>query len=382
MSAWLHGRTLVILLALIGLLGVLLVVYFLYLAPQLVAGPPGTFRNPLTNSGPDPWMTYYEGNYYLATTTWGGPRTGLTMRRAATIAELKKAAPVQVWQDSTPERCCNYWAPEFFLLDGPHGPRWYGYYTGGPAECCDGQRIHVIESAGTDPLGPYTYVGQLRDSTDDRTIDASVLQLDGSLYLLFAARVGSTEQRIYIAPMDNPWTLSGDRVLLSAPTYDWEQEGRPINQGPVALQHDGRTFIVYSASYCGSSSYKLGMLTYTGGDPLSADSWDKSPAPVFQGTGEVFSPGHNTFFRSPDGSEDWIVYHASDSPNGSCDMHRTPRIQPFTWNADGTPDFGSPLPVKSDLAVPSGEGAPEPASGGWLQPFLSTYLVSGWHFQW
>jgi GH43 family beta-xylosidase len=313
-----------------------------------------TFRNPLIASGPDPWMTYYEGNYYLATTTWGDPSVGLTMRKAATIAELETATPERIWQDSSPDRCCNFWAPEFFLLDGPNGRRWYGYYAGGPPDCCDNQRIHVIESAGTDPMGPYTYRGRLQDSTDDRSIDPSVLQLDGRLYLLFAGRIG-TEQRLYIAPMSNPWTLAGDRVLLSAPTYDWEKVGRSINQGPVALQHEGRTFVVYSASYCGSPAYSLGMLTLTGADPLRSESWTKSPAPVFQGTGTVFSPGHNTFFKSPDGTEDWIVYHANDSATGACDMNRSPRIQRFGWNGDGTPNFGKPMPLVADLDVPSGE---------------------------
>jgi GH43 family beta-xylosidase len=354
MNKILHKRTMRILLGLIVLSGLLLVTYFLYSAQQPVTSPNGMFRNPLNNSGPDPWMTYYDGNYYLAATTWGEPSTGLTMRKAATISDLKKATPQRIWQDSTPERCCNYWAPEFFLMDGPNGLHWYGYYSGGPSKCCDNQRIHVIESAGADPMGPYTYKGQLKDSTDDRTIDASVLQLNGSLYLLFAGRIDS-EQRIYIAPMKDPWTLNGDRVLLSAPTYDWEKEVRNINQGPVALQHNGKTFIVYSASYCGGSGYKLGMLTYTGGDPLQTSSWTKSPTPVFQGTEEVFSPGHNTFFKSPDGTEDWIVYHANNSSRGSCDMKRTPRIQKFTWNADGTPNFGSPVSVNTDLAVPSGE---------------------------
>jgi GH43 family beta-xylosidase len=354
MSKVLHKRTIRILLGLIGLSGVLLVIYFLYPARQPGATSTGTFRNPLTNSGPDPWMTYYDGNYYLAATTWGGPLTGLSMRKAATIPELKRATPKKIWQDWTPGRCCNYWAPEFFLLNGPNGLRWYGYYTAGPSNCCDNQRIHVIESAGTDPLGPYTYKGQLRDATDDRTIDASVLQLNGALYVLFAGRTGD-EQRIYIAPMQNPWTLNGDRVLLSAPTYSWEQETRKVNQGPVALQHNGRTFIVYSASYCGGSGYKLGMLTYTGDQPLLTSSWIKSATPVFQGTDDVYSPGHNTFFKSPDGTQDWIVYHANSSVSGACDMKRTPRIQKFTWNNDGTPNFGSPVSPNTDLAVPSGE---------------------------
>jgi len=360
MSKILHKRTMRILLGLIVFSSLLLAIYFIYPAQQPVTSPNGMFRNPLNNSGPDPWMTYYNGDYYLAATTWGGPLTGLTMRKASTIANLKSAAQKRIWQDWNPERCCNYWAPEFFLLNGPDGLHWYGYYTGGPSSCCDNQRIHVIESAGADPMGPYTYKGQLKDSTDDRTIDASVLQLNGSLYLLFAGRVDGSEQRIYIAPMKNPWTLSGNQVLLSTPTYDWEKETRNINQGPVALQYNGKTFIVYSASYCGGTGYKLGMLTYTGGDPLHANSWIKSPIPVFQGTNEVFSPGHNTFFKSPDGTEDWIVYHANSLSSGSCDMKRTPRIQKFTWNDDGTPNFGSPVSIYTDLAVPSGEGDPVP----------------------
>ena len=84
---------------------------------------PATFSNPLNDSGPDPWMTYYEGSYYLAATTWGDETLGLTMRKADTIAGIKEAEAVQIFQDSTEDRCCNFWAPEFFLLDGPNGPR-------------------------------------------------------------------------------------------------------------------------------------------------------------------------------------------------------------------------------------------------------------------
>jgi len=323
-----------------------------------------TFRNPLNSSGPDPWMTYYNGNYYLAATTWGGASTGLTMRKASTIADLKSATPARIWQDSTATRCCNYWAPEFFLLNGLDGLHWYGYFSGGPSTCCDDQRMHVIESAGTDPMGPYTYKARLYDSIDGWAIDTSVLQLNGSLYLLFSAWSGHY-QNIYIASMSNPWTVSGNRVLLSSPTYSWEQQNGNVDEGPVALQRNGNTFIVYSASHCNGPNYKLGMLTYTGSDPLSTNSWTKSANPVFQGANGVYSPGHNTFFKSPDGKEDWIVYHGNSSASGGCDMNRAPRIQKFTWNRDGTPNFGSPISTSTDLAVPSGE------SGG-TSPTLTT----------
>jgi GH43 family beta-xylosidase len=233
-SIW-KNRFLKFLFRIITLMFFVIAIFLLYSYLQPADTPVATFRNPLNDSGPDPWMTYYNGSYYLATTTWGQPWTGLTMRRATTIAELKKAIPIKIWEDWTTERCCNFWAPEFFILNGPNGLRWYGYYSGGPTGCCDNQRMHVVESVGKDPLGPYTYKAQLKDSTDDRSIDASVLQLNGSLYLLFSSRIDN-EQRIYIAPMNNPWTLSGDRVLLSAPIYSWEKETRSVNQGPVALQ--------------------------------------------------------------------------------------------------------------------------------------------------
>ncbi|MGD8406205.1 MAG: glycoside hydrolase family 43 protein [Anaerolineales bacterium] len=326
---------------------------------QSFTAQPATFHNPLNFSGPDPWMTYYDGYYYLAATTWGNSSVGLTMRKASTIVELKDTEPVQIFKDLTPSRCCNYWAPEFYFLNGPNGPRWYGYYSGGPEECCDGQRMHVIESVGTDPLGPYTYKTQLADSIGGWAIDTSIMQLNGSLYLLFSAFPGNdisaitNDQNLYIALMSDPWTLSGDRVLISSPTYIWERQDGRVNEGPVALQHDDKTFIIYSASGCWGPHYKLGILTYNGGDPLMASSWDKSPEPVFQGTSKVFSPGHNNFFKSPDGKEDWIIYHASDSAGGSCDMNRSPRIKKISWKSDGTPYFGSPVNLSVELSIPS-----------------------------
>ncbi|WP_436764474.1 hypothetical protein [Streptosporangium sp. V21-05] len=55
-----------------------------------------TFTNPLNSTGPDPWMTHHNGDYHLMSTPWNGP---LTTRRAPTIAALKSAAPVAVFDD-------------------------------------------------------------------------------------------------------------------------------------------------------------------------------------------------------------------------------------------------------------------------------------------
>jgi GH43 family beta-xylosidase len=336
------------------LLSAAFVVCVLITAP-VYAAQTETFRNPLNAlGGADPWLVYHEGYYYLATTTWTHE---LTLRKSPTLAGLKTATPERIYYETDATRCCNMWAPEFHLLDGADGPRWYFYYTAGTTRSYDNQHMHVLESAGTDPMGPYTYKARLYDPEHDAwAIDGSILQLNDSLYFLFSAWEGR-DQSIFIAPMSNPWTLSGSRVLISSPTYDWERTGLNVNEGPVALYHEGDTFIIYSASFCGSPDYKLGMLTYNGGDPLSQSSWDKSPEPVFERSDEngVFGPGHNGFFTSPDGTENWIVYHANDSEAGGCNGGRTTRVQPFSWNEDGTPDFGVPASTETELANPSGD---------------------------
>lgn len=344
-------KTLIILLVLVVTMGISMM--------PSNAQQPGKLTNQLNASGPDPWLTYYDGNYYLAVTTGSSE---LTMRKSSTLAGLKIAAPVRIYMETEPSRCCNMWAPEFHLLDGPDGKRWYFYYTAGTSGTLDNQHSHVLESAGLDPMGPYTYKARIFDPSHDVwSIDGSVLQLNDTLYFLFSSWEGEY-QSLYIAPMSNPWTINGSRTLISQAMLPWEQSGLNVNEGPVALQHDGKTFVIYSASFCATADYKLGMLTYTGGDPLKASSWVKAPEPVFQRADEngVFAPGHNGFFKSPDGKEDWIVYHANDSASGVCDDRRTTRVQKFTWNADGTPNFGVPISPAVEIDAPSGDTGIDP----------------------
>jgi len=318
---------------------------------------PGTFTNPLKAQGPDPWLQYYNGFYYLATTTWN--RT-VTMRKATTLRGLASATDQVIFNLTNPNGAGTMWAPEFHLLNGPNGQRWYLYYVAGREPYDLGtQRIHVLESAGLDPMGPYTFKADMLDPVSDNTweLDPGILQLNGNLYLLGTYYNGS--QPMFIRPLSNPWTASGTRRLLATPTYSWETVGGAVNEGAEVIQHGGKTFIVYSASHCSTPDYKLGLLTWNGGDPLLSSSWVKSPNPIFQrnNAASVYGPGHNGFFKSPDGTEDWIVYHANSSVSGGCDMNRSTRAQKFTWNADGTPNFGVPVGLGVTLTAPSGEPA-------------------------
>jgi len=116
--------------------------------------------------------------------------------------------------------------------------------------------------------------------------------------------------------------------------------------------------MTYSASGCWTDDYALGLLTLkTGGDPLNKTDWIKTPTPVFTKKPEngAYAPGHNGFFKSKDGKEDWIIYHANTMAGQGCSDMRNPRIQPFGWNADGTPNFGEPVKINTKIKKPSGE---------------------------
>ncbi|MCP5523676.1 MAG: glycoside hydrolase family 43 protein [Verrucomicrobiales bacterium] len=303
-----------------------------------------TFTNPL-NPGPDPWMRYHEGNYYL-TTTQGNC---LRMWKAPTLAGLKTAGGVEVWRDDNPTRSHGIWAPEFHFITN----RWYLYYTAMAASRVDTtHRMHVLESEGIDPLGPYHYKGRLFDPANDfYAIDGSVFQHpgDGRWYFLWAAHPG---HRIRIARMSNPWTLEGSSVQLEASGFGCEE----VREGPVVLHRNGRLFLTYSACDTGKPDYKLGMLIASeNADVMVPGSWMQHPQPIFErnDAAGVFGPGHHGFFRSPDGTEDWIVYHAKTTSRYTY-AGRTTRAQKFTWNPDGTPNLGKPLPLETVLQEPSG----------------------------
>lgn len=314
--------------------------------------PSLTFRNPLLQRGADPWMVFHQGFYYLSATG----STQISMRRARSIAALAGAEDVIVWQDETPSRALHMWAPEFYLLDGPNGRRWYLYYTASSGRE-HGHRLYVLEGGREHPLQPYQFKAQLATDPRDELfgIDAGLLQTaSGELFFLWAGQPG---HELHISAMENPWTLSGERVHLPAAGFGCAE----VREGPVCLRRGGQIFLVYSACDAQKPDYKLGMLiAQEGADLLSPASWRQHPRPMFERCDEnnVFGPGHNGFFTSPDGSEDWIIYHAKDTAEFTF-ARRSARAQKFRWNADGTPNFGVPLALEADVPLPSGDPGAE-----------------------
>lgn len=329
--------------------------------PQQNPAAVATFRNPLKEQGADPWLVFHDGSYYLATTTGGD----LRIRKAPRLGELKAAPDTVVWgpANHAPDRARDLWAPEFHRIDAGTGlgPRWYLYFTASDGVDDAHHRMFVLESDRDDPLGPYHF--RARIQTDPRNefyaIDGTILaHPNGSLYFLWCGRPSPSGQGLFISRMSNPWTTTGPRQAIPADGFGC----RDVREGPVTLVRGGRVFLTYSACPADTPDYRLGMLVAPAdADPMDPASWVQQPGPVFarNDAAGVFGPGHHGFFRSPDGKEDWIVYHAK-SGTARTYRDRTTRAQRFTWTADGRPDFAAPLGIEVDVPAPSGEPPARP----------------------
>lgn len=330
-------------------------------ATNAVAQSSATFTNPLLPAGADPWCIYKNGFYYYTHTTG----KNITVWKTKSIAQLGTAQKKIVF---TPPTTGPYskeiWAPEIHFLQG----KWYIYFAADSGNNVD-HRLWVLENDAADPIdGKWKMKGKLTTPDDKWSIDGSVYEHNEQLYLIWSGWEGdiNLQQNIYICAMTNPWTTTGERVKISAPELDWETHGDldnpndvphvSVNEGPQILAHKDKLFLIYSASGCWTEFYALGMLTAdVASNLMDPASWEKSPQPVFKKSdaNKVFAPGHNSFFKSPDGKEDWILYHANDKEGEGCGDVRSPRAQRFLWKADGTPGFGTPVKRNVAIKIPS-----------------------------
>ena len=129
---------------------------------------------------------------------------------------------------------------------------------------------------------------------------------NGQLYFIWSgwptANAGFP-QNLYIAPMSDPTTISGPRVLLREPTRPWETVGAAILEGPQVLEHNGRWFLIFSASGSWTADYCLGMIGIDGGkNPLVRSNWwqDVDKCTLYRNDEQsVYGTGHASFTTSP-----------------------------------------------------------------------------------
>lgn len=314
------------------------------------ASPAVQYTNPLAERRADPHIfRHTDGYYYFTATVPEYDR--IVLRRATTVQGLATAPETVIWRKhATGEMGAHIWAPEIHFING----KWYVYFAAGRADDVWRIRMYVLENSSANPLtGTWIERGRIVTPWDTFSLDATTFAANGVRYLVWAQQEPgiATNSNLYIARMGaDPWQITGPVTRLTVPTLSWETRGYKVAEGPAVLQRNGRLFLTYSASAT-DANYCVGLLTASAwADPLQASSWTKSPDPVFAGsdaTGQ-YGPGHNSFTVSEDGQSDLLVYHARNyrdiSGDPLNDPNRRTRVQKIYWKADGTPDFGIPVP--------------------------------------
>lgn len=317
---------------------------------------PNTFRNPVLDMGPDPWVIK-DGDEYFVTFTTGD---NITLVRTNKMSDLKTGEKKVVWTPpSTGMNSKEIWAPELHKLDGV----WYIYYAASNGDNST-HRMWVLENTASNPLeGEWVDKGELKLPDDKWAIDGSPFKLNEKDYFVWSGWDGdnNVRQDIYIAEMENPLSVKRPRVCLLKPAEPWESNGTnpQVVEGPQFLLKNDKAFLFYSAGGCWTDGYSIGALVLESNqDPMDANSWNRLGSnPLFKTntTGNASGPGHNSFFKSLNGDEDWILYHANPSANLGCANDRSVRMQKMSWDAEGLPELGSPEPLQNEIVKPSGE---------------------------
>ena len=309
------------------------------------------YPNPIVVQRADPWVIRERGRYYFTASHPAYDR--IIVREATHLADLQGAEEFVVWRKHDEGPMSRYiWAPELHRI----GDIWYIYFAAAQTSFVEGEmpghRMYVLECLDDDPCrGRWIERGQILTPLDTFSLDATTAEIDGVLYLIWAQHdpAISGHSNIYIAQMENPWTLASEPTMLTHPEYDWECVDFEVNEAPAVLQRDDDIYLTYSASGTGVP-YAVGMLrAKRGANLLDAASWVKSPRPVFATCAEngQYGPGHNSFTVSEDGEHDLIIYHARNYTDivgdPLFDPNRHARVGEVEWSENG-PRFGVPQP--------------------------------------
>lgn len=297
----------------------------------------------------DPYVyRHTDGWYYFTASVPAYDK--IVLRRAKSLSELPDAEEITIWNKHESGPMSEHiWAPEIHYVMG----KWYIYYAGGEKDDVWRIRPYVLECQGQDPIGDaWVEKGKMQRALEDKfsfeafSLDGTVFEDKGRLYYVWAEKVGVGKQisNLYIAELENPYTLKTVQVLLTTPDYDWERVGFWVNEGPGIIRRGDNIYLTFSASETGAD-YCIGMLSAKNGtDLLDPLSWKKDRYPVLR-TDEskgVYGPGHNSFTVDEDGN-DIMVYHArleaKIEGNPLYNPNRHAHLMKVRWDENDRPVF-------------------------------------------
>ena len=342
-----------------------------------------TFCNPLYQ-GQDPWIIQKDGYYYSSYSGLESPNSIYVCRSRSL---LDRGPKVKVFDGAG--KFIHLFSPELHYIDG----EWYIYAASFNFDY-NKRYLFVWKGKTQNPLDGFELVNCIIPKVDgveyeanDTTVFRSAL--NGKLYMIMDV-IGAHE---CMAEMKSPTELKGEFVHM--PMFNGE--------GPRVIQRDGMTIVTNAWGFWRYSSYCVTAADTRSDDYFNPDvwtsmgyvfkphgtwaneqdnarvlgSWDEGLADKkFIPSGTMWGTSRASFVKSADGTEDWMFYHHkvwSVDENG----YRQISMQKFTFNEDGTPNFGSPVQTNEQLPIPSGDpGLGEAYSAAEAAPFNGAQVAA------
>ena len=255
-----------------------------------------------------------------------------------------------------------FWAPELHVIDGKLSILFMPCFDGpdlnpdgtpndraGKPDMWTGS-CHIMQlkqhADGTDfdPREPQNWTvpepildpdGGMLNPIQRISLDMTVISDSGRWYYAWQ-QVGS----IWIAGFDpsHPSRLIGRPRQIVVPEFAWDNM---IAEGPNAIVHDGRIFLIYSGSLVGVD-YTTGLVTAPAGanaDLTDPAVWTKLDYPlqksgVYNGRWQL-GTGHGMWSHDEDGNLIY-VFHNAEYENGRYGG-RDAQVRRVHWSAEGMP---------------------------------------------
>ena len=310
---------------------------------------PTQFSNPVCTAYlADPFCFLHDGTYYAVGTgaaEAGGtalPEKVVPMIKSQDLQHWNEVGPVLV--PPTEERGGAFWAPEMAYQDGV----FYLFYH--PNGNGHGFRVRVATSRS--PEGPFLDTGQpMTDVLDNPfAIDSHAFRdEDGQWYLFYATDFYDEDATTFrgtalvVDRLVSMTELAGQPQVVMRAHWQWQifernrsMGGRVADwytlEGPSVVKRGGKYYCFYSGGNYQNDTYGVDYLVadrVTG--PWREAGQFRGPQIMRSVPGKVIGPGHNSVVSSPDGREDFIVYHAWDPAMTARQMW----VDPLEWTPEG-----------------------------------------------
>lgn len=247
----------------------------------------------------DPFMLYYNGQYYAYGTAGNGFRPYCSTDMVHwTRSENLCLDPADSYGDH------GFWAPEVYYFKSTG--KFHMYYT---------SEEHICAAVSDSPLGPFRQEKKV-PLIKDKAIDPTVFfDESGKLYIFFVRFTDGNV--IWSAELAEDGLSIREDTLKECLKADepWELKLGKVTEGPSVIRHGDRYYLLYSANDYRSKDYAVGYATSDRPD----GPWIKSADnPILHSSALeniiLYGTGHGAPFIDADGGLHYIFHaHASET---------------------------------------------------------------------